>query len=165
MLEHWLTLLNGKTVEKILQVDFNEARTEDPYRPWLFFLQFSDWDQSLEIEGDLDGDHITLRLLNQEELSKRLAENNLPEEPYLWSVYETSEDEIVYRLIGQRIHFIEYGIDIEDTPDKQKELFDFITFHCKNLQIAVFDNLGLNVSNVVPLHRPFEDLITRFTTK
>lgn len=77
-LGNWLTQLNEKTVDKIFQVDFNKDRNEDNYNPWLFFITFYDFDRFLEIEGDFDGDHIRITLIDNAELNDTLKENNLP---------------------------------------------------------------------------------------
>jgi hypothetical protein len=75
-LGNWLVQLNGKTVDKIYQVDFNQGRHEDIYLPWLFFITFSDFDRFLEIEGDFDGDHIRLNLYDNSELGNKIKEND-----------------------------------------------------------------------------------------
>ncbi len=59
----WRTQVNGKTVDKIFQVDFNKDRYEDIYLPWLFFITFVDFNKFLEIEGDFDGDHVAFPFL------------------------------------------------------------------------------------------------------
>jgi len=98
-LGNWLKQLNGKTVDKIFQVDFNKERNEDIYLPWLFFIIFTDFDKFLEIEGDFDGDHIRINLYDNSELDKKLKENNLPNEPDLWRVYETNKDETLGQFL------------------------------------------------------------------
>ena len=87
-LDNWLTQLNGKTVDKIFQVDFNNDRHEDIYLPWLFFITFSDLNKFLEIEGDFDGNHIRINLYDVSELDQKLKDNNLLNEPDLWRVYD-----------------------------------------------------------------------------
>ena len=85
-LGNWLIQLNGKTVDKIYQVDFNNDRHNDIYLPWLFFITFSDFDKFLEIEGDFDGDHIRINLCDISELDKKLKDNDFQNEPNLWRV-------------------------------------------------------------------------------
>jgi hypothetical protein len=172
-LGNWLTQLNGKTVDKIFQVDFNKDRNEDIYLPWLFFIIFSDFDRFLEIEGDFDGDHIRINLYDNSELDKKLKENNLPDEPDLWRVYETNEDETVGRLLGQKIEFIEYGIDkdefeINGTKIKgQKDVFNFIRFNCEKLNLTIFEGsaTGLGVSNDKNAKLNFEETFEKYDTK
>jgi hypothetical protein len=172
-LGNWLTQLNGKTVEKIYQVDFNQDRHEDIYLPWLFFITFSDFDRFLEIEGDFDGDHIRINLNDNSELDKKLKENNLPDEPDLWRVYETHKDETLGRLLGQKIEFIEYGIDkdefeINGTKIKgQKDVFNFIRFNCETLNLTIFEGsaTGLGVSDDKNVKLNFEETFEKYDTK
>jgi hypothetical protein len=170
-LGNWLAQLNEKIVDKIFQVDFNKDRNEDIYLPWLFFITFTDFDKFLEIEGDFDGGHIRINLYNNSELDKKLKGNNLTYEPNLWRVYETNKDETVGRLLGQKIEFIEYGIDkdefvISGTKIKgQKDVFDFISFHCESLKLTIFESSGLGVSDDTKIKLMFEDTFDRYTTK
>lgn len=170
---NWLTQLNGKTFEKIYQVDFNQNRHEDIYLPWLFFITFSDFGKFLEIEGDFDGDHIRINLYENSELDKKLKENNKPDEPYLWRVYETNKDEVVGRLLGLKIKFIEYGIDkdefeINGTKFKgQKDVFNFIRFNCESLNLTIFEGsaTGLGVSDDKKVKLNFEETFEKYDTK
>lgn len=172
-LGNWLTQLNGKTVEKIFQVDYNNDRNEDIYLPWLFFIMLTDFDKFLEIEGDFDGDHIRINLYDNSELDKKLKENNLPDEPYLWRVYETSKDETLGRLLGQKIEFIEYGIDkdqfeINGTKIKgQKDVFSFIRFNCETLNLTIYEGsaTGLGVSDNKNVKLNFEETFEKYDTK
>jgi hypothetical protein len=169
----WLTQLNEKTVDKILQVEFNEDRNEDIYLPWLFFIIFTDFDKFLEIEGDFDGDHIRINLYENSELAKKLKENNLPDEPDLWRVYETNKDETLGRLLGQKIEFIEYGIDkdefeINGTKIKgQRDVFNFIRFNCKTLNLTIFEGsaTGLGVSDDKNVKLNFKEIFEKYDTK
>ena len=167
----WLSQLNGRTVDKVFQVDFNKERHEDIYLPWLFFITFTDFDKFLEIEGDFDGDHIKINLCDKSELDKKIGQYNLPDEPDLWRVYNTNQDEILGRLIGEKIDFIEYGIDkdefeINGTKIKgQKDVFDFITFHGSGLKLTIFESSGLGVSDDPNVKLMFEDTFDRYKTK
>lgn len=170
-LGNWLAQLNGKTVDKIFQVDYNGfERIEDSYLPWLFFITFTDFDKYLEIEGDFDGDHIEINLYDNSQLDKRLKENNLPDQPDLLRVYETEKHETLGKLLGQKIEFIEYGIDkdefkINGTKIKgQKDVFDFITFNCEKLKLTIFGSVGLAVSDDPEVKLMFEDTIDTFKT-
>lgn len=169
---NWLKELNGKTVDKIFQVDYNGAdRHEDIYLPWLFFITFADFDKFLEIEGDFDGDHIKINLNDNLELETKLKANHLPDYPDLWHVYDTEKQEKLGQLLGQRIKFIEYGIDknefeIKGTKIKgQKDVFYFLTFNCENLKLTIFENLGLGVSDDSELKLMFEECFDRYDTK
>ncbi len=170
---NWLTQLNGKTIEKVYQVDFNQDRHEDIYLPWLFFITFLDFDRFLEIEGDFDGNHIKINLYDNSELYKKLKENNLPDEPDLWRVYETDKDETVGQLLGQKIKFIEYGIDkdefeINGTKIKgQKDVFNFIRFNCESLNLTIFEgsSTGLGVSDDKNVKLNFEEIFEKYNTK
>jgi hypothetical protein len=172
-LGNWLTQLNGKTVDKIYQVDFNKDRHEDIYLPWLFFITFSDFDRFLEIEGDFDGDHIRINLYDNSELDSKLEENNLPDEPDCWRVYDTEQNETVGRLLGQKIKFIEYGIDkdefeINGTQIKgQKDVFNFIRFNCEKLNLTIFEGsaTGLGVSDDSIAKLNFEETFEKYDTK
>jgi hypothetical protein len=169
----WLTQLNGKTIEKIYQVDFNQHRHEDIYLPWLFFIIFSKFDRFLEIEGDFDGGHIRINLYDKSELDKKLKENNLPDEPDLWRVYETNKDEIVGGLLGQKIKFIEYGIDKDEFEingtkiNGQKDVFNFIRFNCESLNLTIFEGsaIGLGVSDDKNVKLNFEETFEKYDTK
>ena len=154
-LGNWLTQLNGKTVDKIFQVDYNgEDRHEDIYLPWLFFITFTDFDKFLEIEGDFDGSHIRVDLYNISQLEQKFKENNLSEYPDLWRVYETSPEDILHKLLGQTIRFIEFGIDkdeyviIGNVLKGQKDLFTFIRLNCDTFSVTIFEGsaTGLGVS-------------------
>ena len=102
-LGNWLAQLNDKTVDKIFQVDYNGVeRIEDSYLPWLFFITFTDFGKYLEIEGDFDGEHIKINLYDNSQLNNRLKENNLPDEPDLWRVYDTEKHETLGQLLGQK---------------------------------------------------------------
>ena len=170
-LGNWLNQLIGKTVDKVFQVDFNNDRHGDIYLPWLFLITFSDFDKFLEIEGDFDGDHIRINLYDNSELDKKIKENDLPNEPDLWRVYETNKDETLGKLLGQKIEFIEYGIDkdefeINGTIIKgQKDVFDFITFNCTSLKLTVFESSGLGVSDDPEVKLMFEETFDRYETK
>jgi hypothetical protein len=170
---NWLTQLNGKTVDKIFQVDFNKDRNEDIYLPWLFFITFTDFDKFLDIEGDFDGDHIRINLFDKSELDKKLIENNLSNEPDLWSVYETNKDETLGNLLGQKIEFIEYGIDkdefeINGTKIKgQKDVFNFIRFNCDKHNVTIFEGsaTGLGVSDDKNVKLNSEETFDKHDTK
>lgn len=165
---HWLKEINGKTIDKIFQVDYNKDRHADIYWPWLIFIAFKDFDKFLEIEGDFDGDHIRINLYNNSLLNDKLQENNFPEETDLWHVYDTDKDEMLGKLLGQKIDYIEYGIDkdvfeINGTKIKgQKDVFNFIRFHCKPIKMSIHENLGLAVSTDPKMM--FEDTFDRYTT-
>jgi hypothetical protein len=166
-------VLNGKTVDKIYQVDFNKDRHDDIYLPWLFFITFIDIDRFLEIEGDFDGEHIGINFYDNSELNNRLKENNLPEEPDCWRVYDTEPNEILGLLLGQKIEFIEYGIDKDEFEINgklikgQKDVFQFIRFICKNLNLTIFEGsaTGLEVSNDPEMKLYFEDIFDKYDTK
>jgi len=172
-LGNWLTQLNGKTVDKIYQVDFNKDRHEDVYLPWLFFITFSDFDRFLEIEGDFDGEHIRINIYDTSELDYKLKENNLPDLPDRWRVYDTEQNETVGQLLGQKIEFIEYGIDKDDfeingTQIKgQKDVFNFIRFNCEKLNLTIFEGsaTGLGVSDDQYLKLNFEETFEIYKTK
>ncbi len=172
-LGNWLTQLNGKTVDKIFQVDFNKDRNDDIYLPWLFFITFSDFEKFLEIEGDIDGDHIRINLYNNSELDNKLKENNLHDEPDCWRVYDTEQNEAVGRLLGEKIKFIEYGIDkdefeINGTKIKgQKDVFNFIRFNCESLSLTIFEGsaTGLGVSDSKNVKLNFEETFEKYDTK
>jgi len=170
---NWLNQLNGKTVYKIYQVDFNKDRHNDDYLPWLFFITFSDFDYFLEIEGDFDGSHLKINLFENSRLDNRLKESNLPDEPDLWRVYETKPDEILGRLLKQKIEFVEFGInkdefEISGTNIKgQKEYFNFIRLNCGNLNLTIFEGsvTGLGVSDNKHVKLNFEETFEIFNTK
>ena len=155
----------------MFQVDFNNDRDGDIYSPWLFLITFFDFDKFLEIEGDFDGEHIRINLYNIAELDNKIKENNLPDEPDCWRVYDTHKDEMVGRLLGQKIEFIEYGIDkdefeINGTKIKgQKDVFDFIAFNCDNLKLTIFESSGLGVSDDPEVKLMFEDTFDRYETR
>jgi len=161
----WLNKLNGKTVDKIYQVDYNNDRYNDDYLPWIFLITFAEFDQYLKIEGDFDGSHLKINLREKSLLKNELKENNLPNELDLWQVYETKSDEKLGRLLGQRIEFVEFGADkdefeINGTKIKgQKEFFNFIRFNCKNLNLTVFEGslTGLGVSDDKNVKLNFEE--------
>ena len=167
----WLSQLNGKTIDKVFQVDFNKERHEDIYLPWLFFITFVDFDKFLEIEGDFDGDHIKINLYDKSELDKKIIQYNLSDEPDCWRVYDTNQDEILGRLIGEKIDFIEYGIDKDEFEINgikikgQKDVFDFITFHGSGLKLTIFESSGLGVSDDPKVKLMFEDTFDRYKTK
>lgn len=170
-LRNWLTELNGKTVDKIYQVDFNNERHEDFYLPWFFFITFLNFDKFLEIEGDIDGDHIKINFCDNSELYKKLKDKNLPDEQNLWSVYETKQDEDLGQLLGKSIEFIEYGIDkneyeINGTQIKgQKDVFNFIRFNTENINLTIFENSGLAVSLDKNFKLYFKEIFDTFNTK
>jgi len=170
---NWLNKLNGKTIDKIYQVDFNNDRHNDDYLPWIFLITFSEFDQYLEIEGDFDGSHLKINLRENELLDNKLKENNLPNEPNMWQVYETNQDETLGRVLGQRIDFIEYGIDKDEFEINgskmkgQKEYFNFIRFNCAKLNLTIFEGsaTGLGVSDEKNVELNFEETFEIYSTK
>lgn len=172
-LGNWLKALNGKTVEKIYQLDFNKDRELDIHLPWMFLIIFKDLDKFLEIEGDFDGDHIRINLYENSELDRKLKVSDLPNEPDLWSIYDTKQDETLGQLLGRDIESIEFGIDKDEFEIKgylikgQKDVFKFIRFNCKNLSITIFDGsaTGLGVSDDLNVKLNFEDTFERYDTK
>lgn len=172
-LGNWLTGLNGKTIDKIYQVDFNKDRHEDIYLPWLFFITFFDFDRFLEIEGDFDGDHIRINFYKNSELDNKLNENNPPDELWYYRVYDTEQDETLGRLLGKKIEFVEYGIDkdafeINGTLIKgQKDLFTFIRFNCEEINLTIFEGsaTGLGVSDDSEVKLNFEETFNKYNTK
>jgi hypothetical protein len=172
-LRNWLTQLNGKTVDKIYQIDFNEDRHEDIYLPWLFFITFSDFDRFLEIEGDFDGKHIRLNLYDNSGLPDKLKANNLPDEPNCWRVYDTEQDETLGLLLGNKIEFVEYGIDKDEFEmngtliNREEDLFNFIRFNCQTVTLTVFEGsaTGLGVSDDPKVKLNFEETSDKFDTK
>lgn len=171
-LGRWLTRLNGKTVDKIYQVDFNEDRYDDYYLPWKYFIVFKDYDKFLEIEGDFDGNHIKKILNANSNLNKKFNENKHTDEQDLWRVCETNNDETLGRLLGKKIEFIEYGIDkdiyeINGTKFKgQKDVFNFIRFNCDSLNLTIFEGsvTGLEVSEDKNVKLNFEETFEIYKT-
>ncbi|MGN7783855.1 hypothetical protein ACTJIJ_04990 [Niabella sp. 22666] len=167
----WLASLNGKTVSKIYQVDYNEKRYEDDYLPWLFLITFANHDQFLQIEGDLDAEHIKIDLFEIGLLESRLHDYNLAEEPHLWEVYPTAKDETLGQLIDKQIERIEYGIDKDEYEISgafmrgEKDVFTFIRFHCVNTTITIFEAMGLGVSDDPSYELSFKDSFDTFSTR
>ena len=171
-LGNWLTQLNGKTVDKIFQVDFNNDRHNDIYLPWLFFITFTDFDKFLEIEGDFDGSHIKINLNDISQLHQKLEDNNLPNEPELWQVYDTNPEEKISKLLRQRIEFIEFGIDKDEflingnVLKGQKDVFTFIRFNCETVSLTIFEGsaTGLDVSDKQVVKLKFEETFETYDT-
>lgn len=166
-----LNQLNGKTVEKIFQVDYNgDDRYNDSYLPWLFFITFLEFNHFLEIEGDFDGEHIKINLCNNSELTEKLKKYNLPDLPDCWRIYDTIKDEKLGQLLGQKINFIEYGIDKDEITLNgtkfigQKNVFHFITFHCENLKLTIVESLGLGISDNPDIKFMLEEVFDRYKT-
>lgn len=172
-LGNWLSQLNGKRIDKIFQVDFNEGRNEDIYLPWLFFITFYDFEMFLEIEGDFNGSHIKINLFEISKLDKKIKSNNLSEESYCWRVYDTEKVEVLGKLIGQKIEFIEYGIDKNEFEINgilckgEKEFFNFIRFNCEEISITIFEGsaTGLGVSDDINCKLELEETFETFNTK
>jgi len=168
----WLNQLNGKTINRIYQVDFNSGR-HGIYLPWFFFITFTNLDKFLEIEGDFDGEHIRVNLNNISELNQKLKDNNFPDEPDLWQVYDTLPDETLGKLLAQKVDFIEYGIDkdefiINGTCIKgQKDVFTFIRFNCEKITLTIFEGsaTGLGVSDEKNVKLNFEETFEKYNTK
>lgn len=171
-LGNFLTELNGKTVNRIFQVDYNNDRHEDIYLPFLFFITFIDLEMFLEIEGDFDGDDIRINLKDISELKQKLKDNDYPNEPDLWRVYDIKPDEILGKLLGKKIEFVEYGIDkdefeINGTICKgEKDFFNFIRFNSDTLSLTIFEGgIGLGVSDDPALKLNFEGMFDKYGTK
>ena len=170
--EIWLNKLNGKTVEKIYQVDYNNDRHNDDYLPWIFLIIFSEFDQYLEIEGDFNGSHLKINLRENSSLENKLKEHNLPNEKDLWQVYETKKDEKIGRLLSKKIDFLEFGIDkdefeINETKIKgEKEYFNFIRFNCGKLNLTIFESssTGLGVSDDKNVKLNFDETFEIYRT-
>lgn len=169
----WLKRLNGKTVDKIYQVDFNKERYEDNYLPWLIFFTFSEFNYFLEIEGDFDGDHVRISLFDNSELENKLKQNYLPNEPDLWQIYDTKLDEKLGLLLEKKIDFIEYGIDKDEFEINglkikgQKDVFNFIRFNCYKTYLTIFEGsaTGLDISDDPNLRLNFENTFDFYNTK
>lgn len=172
-LGNWLTHLNGQTVDKIFQIDYNNDRHNDDYLPWLFFITFLDLNKFLEIEGDFDGSHIKLRLCDIAELDRKIKENNFPDEQDLWKVYNTEPNETLGELLGKTIEFVELGIDkagfeINGTVIKgERDVFTFIRFVCGETMLTIFEGhaTGLDVSNNPDVEINFRDTFNTFNTR
>lgn len=169
--------LNGQSIDKIYQVDYNNNRHSDIYAPFLFFITFLNFGKFLEIEGDFDGEHIKISLLDSSELDNKLAENHFPDEPDLWHVYDTDPSETLGLLLGQKIEFIEYGIDKDEFEINgiqikgEKNVFKFISFNCKNIKVTIAEALedgastGLCVSDAPELKLNIEGTFDKYDTK
>ncbi|WP_027003517.1 hypothetical protein [Hugenholtzia roseola] len=172
-MRNWLKELNGKTVDKIYQVDFNENRQEDFYLPWLFFVTFIDFGKFLEIEGDFDGERIKVNLYDNSQLDNKIKENNLIDLPDCWRVYDTKQDEMIGQFLGQRIEFVEYGIDKKEFEiDKikiegQENIFNFIRFNCEKINLTIFEGsaTGLGVSDDPNVKLNFEETFDKYDTR
>lgn len=172
-LGNWLKDFNGKTIDRIYQVDFNKDREQDIHLPWLFFIIFKEIDKFIEIEGDFDGHHIRINFYENSELDRKLQENDQPKEPDLWRIYDTKKDEPLGQLLGRQINFFEFGIDKDEFEINgnlikgQKDVYTFIRFNCKNLSITIFEGsaTGLGVSDESNVKLNFEDSFERYNTK
>ena len=169
----WLTKLNGKTVDKIFQIDYNTDRHEDIYLPFLIYITFLDLDSFIEIEGDFDGEHIRINLIHQSQLDLKLKANDYPNEPDLWKVYPITSEEALGRLLGQKIEFVEYGIDkdeyeINGTICKgEKDVFNFIRLNSNTVSLTIFEGetTGLGVSDDPEIKISFEETFDKYDTK
>ncbi|AUC84760.1 hypothetical protein CW731_05380 [Polaribacter sp. ALD11] len=169
----WLNKLNEKTVEKIYQVDFNNDRHNDEYLPWIFLITFCEFDLYLEIEGNFDGSHLKINLRETSLLENKLKEHNLPNEPDLWQVYTTKKEEKLGSILGQRIDFIEFGVDKDEyeingiKSKGEKEYFNFIRFNCEKLNLTIFEgsSTGLGVSTDKNVKLNFEETFEIYNTK
>jgi hypothetical protein len=167
----WLAQLNGKTVDKIYQVDYTIDRYEDCYAPFLFYFTFFDLDIFLEIEGDFDGDHIRIKFYGIQDLSEKLKENDHPEEHETWKVYNTEPNEMLGKLIGRKVEFVEYGIDKDEyvingqVCKGEKNVFNFIRFNTGNLSLTIFEATGLGVSDEPNMEFYFEGVYDRYDTR
>src|SRR5688572_1194493 len=127
----FLSQLIGKTVAKIFYVDYKGEKDEDFYLPWLIFITVEGFDKFLEIEGDFDGEHIKINLFDLSRLAKKLEENDFPDEPDLWRVYEVRKTETLGKLLDQKILSCSYGIDKDEfwingiKSTGQKDVFKF----------------------------------------
>ena len=147
-------VINGKIVSRIYQVDYNNEPEKDIYLPWLFYLSFKDFDYFLEIEGDIDGQHLRVNLYETSELEDRLARNNFPGELDLWQVYEVNREEKLGQLLGRKIDSMDFGIDQEIFQFDQvnlvrKEYISFIRIYCENITLTIFEGsaTGLEVTD------------------
>ncbi|UWX55067.1 hypothetical protein NYZ99_20695 [Maribacter litopenaei] len=169
---NWLGKLNGKRIDKIYQVDYNDDRHNDEYLPWLFLITFSEFDEYLEIEGDFDGSHLKINLRESSLLENKLKEYNFPNEPDLWQVYETKMDETLGKLLSKKIDFIEFGVDKDEFDINgtkiygQKQYFNFIRFNCEDLKITIFEgsSTGLGVSDYKDVKLNFNETFEIYNT-
>jgi hypothetical protein len=171
-LGNWLTELNRKTVDKIYQIDYNNDRHEDDYLPFLFFMTFKDLEMFLEIQGDFDGVHIRIYLNDISQLGQKLKDNDFPNEPDLWKVYDTKADETLGKLLGQKIEYIEYGIDKDEFEiigticKGEKDVFNFIRLVSDKISLTIMEGgLGLGVSDDPKKKLNFEEVFDKYDTK
>ena len=162
-MNNWLTQLNGKSVDKIYQIGFDN-NYEDIFLPALFFITFKDLNKFLEIDGDFEGNQIRINLINNSEFDQKLKENDLSTESDSWKVSNCSPEETLGKLLGQKIDFVEYGIGKEEF---KKGVFEFITFICKNLELTIFETstTGLYVTENPKVKLNFEKKINIYSTK
>jgi len=165
----WLTILNNRTIEEIYQVDFTDDRFNDNHLPWIFFITFNDFDKYLEIEGDFNGDYIKISLADAVELNKKIEENN---QPNLWTVYQTTQADSIWKALGRTVKKIEYGIDKEEfeingTKIKgQKDVFTFIRFHFDNDSMTIFEGgTGLFCTDDLNVKLNFEETFDKYETR
>ncbi len=172
-LGNWLAELNGKTVDQVFQVDFNNYRNEDDYLPWLFLITFYDLNKFLEIQGDFDGEHIGMVLRDISGLDQKLKDNDLSDYPDLWRVYETSLDETIGKILGKQIKFVEYGIDkavldlIGTTVSEQQPIYYFLRLYFEATVLTIFEGhaTGLGVSDDPYVQLNLEEYCEVFVAK
>jgi hypothetical protein len=165
----WLSQLNNKVVQEIYQVDYCEDRHDDIYLPWIFIMTFLNFNKYLEIEGDLDGSHIKINLIDRNQLSSRLESTELNND--YWKVFDVSNDEILGKIIDKSIDFVEYGIDKNEYEINgikckgEKDVFTFVKFHCKKHVFTIFEGgCGLFISNDSDIKLSFGDTFDNYRT-
>ena len=163
----FLTQLNGKTIDKIYKVDFNNDNENDNYLPWLFFFTFNGFDKFLEIEGDFDGDHIKISLTDLSELKEKLQKSDFPNVPDLWKAFTVKENEPLGKIIDKTISKCGYGIDKDEIEIKgQKNRFTFVRFYFDNFYLTIFERgSGLYVTDDPNVKLNFKETFDKYDTE
>jgi hypothetical protein len=168
-LGNWLSQLKNKVVQKIYQVDYREDRHDDIYLPWIFIMTFLDFNKYLEIEGDLDGSHIKINLIDINQLSNRLESEELNNDN--WKVFDVFNDETLGEMMDKHICFVQYGIDKDEYEINgvkckgEKDVFTFIKFNCDKTVFTIFEGgCGLFISNDSNIKSDFEHTFDNYWT-
>jgi len=140
--------LTGKTIDKIYKAGMQMG--SDQYSAWFFIFTFIEFDKFLEIEGDIDGIHIRIKLTTISELRGRFEKSQSLKDPDLQNSFLVKENEPLGKVIGNTIKKCELGVDREKLmkiKNKENNLYSYIRFYFDRFYITVFEGEhGLAIS-------------------
>jgi hypothetical protein len=160
--ENLLSPYKGKVIKRIYYVDYNyEDCDTDIYKPFIYFIIFRDSTTFLEVIGDFDGDHIKVVNDNLSNLRKKFKENNFPNQPDLWHIFQLDLIKNFKSIQGEKIVNFQIAFEksslenLSQDDEINKDLLIYLSIQFNNNKITFFESLGVDITekneNSIPL--------------